>query len=158
MACSEEFCRYLSKHLGQYKFQMDLANDLTSRGIKMDWSDMEDDETKPVHVRRQDCVPCGCNACFFCKRGLTHGVDHKKKGKRRSRSVARLECPTERDKIRESPRHCALCHKNQRALNPTSTAAEIKKPCNNARLGCPTCEVPVCAECWNAFEHSTQWS
>jgi hypothetical protein len=31
--------KYLSKHLGRYKFQMDLANELISRGIGMDWSD-----------------------------------------------------------------------------------------------------------------------
>ena len=33
--------KYLNKHLGRYKFQMDLANDLISHGISMDWLDIE---------------------------------------------------------------------------------------------------------------------
>jgi hypothetical protein len=32
--------KYLSKHLGCYKFQIDLANELISWGIGMDWSDI----------------------------------------------------------------------------------------------------------------------
>jgi hypothetical protein len=32
--------KYLSKHLGCNKFQMDLANKAISRGIGMDWSDV----------------------------------------------------------------------------------------------------------------------
>ena len=32
--------KYLNKHLGRYKYQMDLANDLISHGISMDWLDI----------------------------------------------------------------------------------------------------------------------
>jgi hypothetical protein len=60
--------KYLSKHLGCYKFQIDLANDLISQGISMDWSDIEDNNNKPIYMRRQDYVPCGCMNCFFCKK------------------------------------------------------------------------------------------
>ena len=119
--------KYLSKHLGRCKFQMDLANDLISCGIDMDWLDVDDDETKPVYVRGQDYVPCGCNECFFCKKGLTHGIDHKKKGKRRSRSFVRPECPTKRAKVGETAGRCTLCYNNQRALNPTLTRSSIDK-------------------------------
>jgi hypothetical protein len=45
---------YLSKHLGCYKFQMDLVNKLISRGIGMDWSDVGDSDKKPVYMRKQD--------------------------------------------------------------------------------------------------------
>ena len=58
--------KYLSKHLGCYKFQMDLANDLISRGIGMDWSDVEDSNARPDYVRKHDWVPCACTTCFFC--------------------------------------------------------------------------------------------
>ena len=147
--------KYLNKHLGRYKFQMDLANDLISRGISMDWLDIEDNDTRPVYVRSQDYVPCGCKECFFCKKGLTHGVDHKKKGKRRSRSSVRPECPTERANVGQSGGRCTVCYKNQRALNPMSTYKSIEKLCKKTRLGCTTCNVRVCAECWNIFEHTT---
>jgi hypothetical protein len=26
----------------------------------MDWSDVEDNSTKPIYIRKQDWVPCGC--------------------------------------------------------------------------------------------------
>jgi hypothetical protein len=84
--------KYLSKQLGRYKFQMDLANDLISGGIGMDWLDVEDSDKKPVYMRKQDDAPCACKHCFFCNNGCTHGLDHKKKGIQRSRSE-RVECP-----------------------------------------------------------------
>jgi hypothetical protein len=145
--------KYLSKHLGRYKFQMDLANDLISRGISMDWLDVEDINMRPVYVRSQDYVPCGCMNCFFCKKGLTHGIEHKKKGKRRRRSV-RPECPTERSKVTENNRRCTLCYKNQRALDPEAPHGIIDRPCKKTRLGFTACDSNVCAGCWNDFEHS----
>ncbi len=57
---SHPWQKYLSKHLGYYKFQMDLAIDLISWGITMDWSDIEDIDNKPVYMRKQDYVPCAC--------------------------------------------------------------------------------------------------
>jgi hypothetical protein len=42
--------KYLSKHLGYYKFQMDLANDLISWGISMDWSDVDNINTRPIYI------------------------------------------------------------------------------------------------------------
>jgi hypothetical protein len=63
------------------KFQMDFATELISRGIEMDWSDVKDNNTKPIYVQKQDWVPCSCMNCFFCKNSLTSGIDHKKKGK-----------------------------------------------------------------------------
>jgi hypothetical protein len=91
VACDKDhhpWHKYLSKHLGRYKFQMDSANELISRGFGMDWSDVGDSDKKPVlYMRKEDyMLPCACKACFFCKNGLTtHGVeDHKKKGKCRS--------------------------------------------------------------------------
>jgi hypothetical protein len=92
--------KYLSKHLGRYKFQMDLAIHLISRGIIMDWSDIEDINKKPVYMRKQDYVPCACMVCFFCTNRLTHGIDHKKKGKHRSR-LHQADCPTKRAKVTE---------------------------------------------------------
>jgi hypothetical protein len=55
---SHPWHKYLSKHLGRYKFQVDLAIDLISWGITMDWSGIEDINNKPVYMRKQDYVPC----------------------------------------------------------------------------------------------------
>ena len=145
--------KYLSKHLGRYKFRMDLANDLISPGIGMDWSDVEDSNARPDYVRKQDWVPCACTTCFFCKKGLTHGIDHKKKGKRRSRSGL-LECPAKRANVTDKPQRCTLCIKNQRALNATANYAELERLCRETRLGCTTCEANVCAPCWKVFDHT----
>jgi hypothetical protein len=45
----------------------------------MDWSDVDNINMRPIDIRKQDYVPCSCKKCFFCKRELTHGVNHKKK-------------------------------------------------------------------------------
>jgi hypothetical protein len=149
---SHPWHKYLSKHLGRYKFQMDLAIDLISWGITMDWSDIEDINNKPVYMRKQDYVPCTCKVCFFCTNRLTHEIDHKKKGKRRSQSH-RADCPIKRAKVTEDNRRCTLCYKNQRALNPTLATSEIRKLCKTSRLGCTMCEANVCAGCWKDFGH-----
>ena len=47
---SHPWHKYLSKHLGYYKFQMDLANDLISWGISMDWSDVDNINTRPIYI------------------------------------------------------------------------------------------------------------
>jgi hypothetical protein len=52
--------KYLNKHLGRYNFQTDLANDLISWGISMDWLDDKDKSTKLAYLWKQDYVPCGC--------------------------------------------------------------------------------------------------
>jgi hypothetical protein len=77
---------HLSNHLGQCKFQMDPANDLMSCRSSMDWSDVQDNERRPLCVQSQDHMPRCCKKCFFCTKGFTHGLDHKKKGERRSQS------------------------------------------------------------------------
>jgi hypothetical protein len=111
-----------SKHLGCYHLHMDLANDLISWGISMNWSDVVDDSRKPVYVRKQDYVPCGCMHCFFCKKALAHGVDHKKRGKHSLQST-RPECPIKREEVTLSPRYwwwsCTLCNINLQALTPS---------------------------------------
>ena len=147
--------KYCSKHLGRYKFQMDLANELISQGIGMDWSDVEDTNKKPIYMRRQDYVPCACKHCFFCKNGLTHGVGHQKKGKRRSRSDWR-ECPSKRAEVSKTTQRCVVCVKRLQVLNPTLTYREIEKLSKQTRLGCTTCDAHVCAGCWNVFEHA-EW-
>jgi hypothetical protein len=143
--------KYLSKHLGRYKFQMDLANELISRGIGMDWTDIGDKSKKPVYMRKQDYIPCTCKACFFCKNGFTHGIDHQNKG-RRSRSEP-TEHPIKRGRVTDSNRRCQVCCKNQRTLNPTLATSAWQKLCKKTILGCTTCKVNVCAGCWNGYEH-----
>jgi hypothetical protein len=157
VSCDDEahpWHKYRSKHLGRYKFQMDLATDLISKGIEMDWSDIEDNKTKPVYVRKQDWVPCGCMRCFFCKKGLTSGVDHKKKGKQRRSRSGLSECPAERAKVTNTTRRCLVCYKNQRVLNPTADKTTLDRLCRRSRLGCTTCKVNVCSGCWKEFEHA----
>jgi hypothetical protein len=99
-------------------------------------------------------VPCGCEECFFCKNGLTHGVDHEKKGKKRRSRSARPECDIKRGPVSKTPRRCLVCYKNQRALNPTLDYRVIEKQCKQSRLGCTTCEIIVCAGCWMDFDHT----
>ena len=54
----------------------------------MEWTDINDNSTRPKWMRQQALLPCRCkNKCVFCKLGLT-GKDGPPK-KRRSRSAPR---------------------------------------------------------------------
>jgi hypothetical protein len=71
---SHPWHKYLGKHPGRFKFQMDLAVlELISQGITMDWSDIEDINNKPGYIREEDYLPCACKVCFFCTNGLRMG-------------------------------------------------------------------------------------
>jgi hypothetical protein len=63
--------KYCSTHLGCYNFRMDLANNLISRGISMDWSDVEDDIVKPVRLGNKImCWHVAVCTVSFAKRDL----------------------------------------------------------------------------------------
>ena len=87
-----EWVKYKSKHEGKRKFQVDLALSVLEHGIKLDWKEPYNNEDKPQWIRQQPFLPCACKQCFFCKNGMTTGIDHtptSKKEKKRSKSLYR---------------------------------------------------------------------
>lgn len=59
-------------------WQMDLAQFLVAQGIQEDWNGTASSD-KPKWMRKMNVLPCSCKTCYFCVRGLTHGVAHKEK-------------------------------------------------------------------------------
>ena len=68
---------YLDKNGGRRKFQIDLGIALLNYGIGLDWDDTKV-SPKPRWTRQSEFVPCDCEKCFFCLKGLTTGIAHKK--------------------------------------------------------------------------------
>ena len=65
---------FTSHNGGRKKFQIYLGMALLNHAISMDW-DTED--SRPRWMRQTDFVPCNCEMCFFCLRGLTNGIEPK---------------------------------------------------------------------------------
>jgi len=89
----DELNKFKNKNDGRRKFQIDLALSVIEYGIKLEWKEPYKKEDKPKWMRKQDYIPCGCKKCFFCKNGMTNGIDHipkskkEKKGKEMKRYV-----------------------------------------------------------------------
>ena len=75
---SHPWHKYLSKHSGLYKIQIDLAIELISRGITMDWSYIvEDINNKPNYMRKQDDAPA--RSVSFAQMDLRMGSTTRRK-------------------------------------------------------------------------------
>ena len=104
---------YLDKNGGRRKFQIDLGIALLNYGIGLDWDGIKV-SLKPHWMRQLEFVPCDCEKCFFCLKGLTTGIAHKKNervkieytcGSRRHTK----KCTTERVKLKNYSDYCRMC-------------------------------------------------
>ena len=152
--------KYKNKNTGRFRFQMDLGMALINYGLEKDWPEPHSEKTKPKYVRKQNYIPCGCQKCFFCIKGKTHGIDHLRKGKKRATSFRlKQDCVKERICIGK-PQYCSVCYQREKTINPNITSTIARKKCKQTRLGCPGCNegkgVFVCQDCWPAYEHTSK--
>jgi hypothetical protein len=152
---------YSNKNGGRKKFQIDLGMALLNYAIEMDW----DDENRPRWMRQSEFVPCDCKCCFFCLKGMTGGVEHKRKkarqvtveyacGSRRRTN----KCTTERVLLKKKngedmkwKTYCKMCLRNQ-PKDDGYTAKERQKRCNQSKWGCAHCQEPICEVCWPNYD------
>jgi Transposase IS4 len=145
---------YCSKNGGREKFQKDLAQKVIEYGIRLDWTDVTDENAKPAYMRNMAYVPCDCKTCFFCIEGLTHGVDHRSRGHQATIEVG--TCPNNRTIIANSPGRCRLCYQQLRLEHPDWTVERAKSKCHKTRMGCCKCQVIICETCWPSFGHDLE--
>ena len=72
----KEWNRYRDKNFGRHDFQIDLGLALVNYAITLEWVG-EDERTG--WMRKNSCVPCDCDKCYFCINGYTTGVANKQK-------------------------------------------------------------------------------
>ena len=135
-----EWRKYLSKHDGRRRFQVDLALSLMEYAIRLEWD-------KPF---KMNYIPCECKVCFFCKVGMTSGITHKpSKGEPKVKHVIR--CSGERGKMKQG--YCKPCYRKQHQSYSTESAGASKKHCKYPSCGCITCKEHVCNDCWDGYNH-----
>ena len=100
-------------------------------------------------MRQKDFLPCNCKKCYFCKNGHIKGEEyimHYKCGKR----IRQERCTDTRVTIANNSSYCRPCYKKQ---PNTKSSAEKKFGCSKSRMGCGSCKEPVCAACWETYDH-----
>jgi hypothetical protein len=140
--------------MASYQFQMDLTLEILEYAIKLDWENIEDEKTKPQWMRKMNRIPCSCGKCFFCKNGLTHGIDHRVGRMTPSTETAR--CPAHPKHMSEHPTYCRVCYQDLRTQHPEWSANQIKSKCHQTQDGCIVCRVHVCKWCWDDYEHDLE--
>ena len=134
---------YLKKG-GRYRFQIDLGMALINYALENEWEDIK--EPHPNWIRQRGFIPCDCKQCFFCKKGLTTGISHKRKTKtvfvesNKKRHVVTGHTDV-RVKLRKRKcSYCRMCYCNQKgavgADGKKLTTEEKKKNCNWSCMGC----------------------
>ena len=155
----DDWKQYTDKNDGTRNFHIDLGLLLMEFGIKYDWDDLNDLSKKPDWMRKKNFVPCNCRFCFFCKNGYTNGIFHDRSqilmtspssGKKRKKNVV---CTRDRFVLADffpNSRYCAQCYIAQ--PNHLGTQ-EKKKNCRQSYKGCPSCNEPLCEECWKVYDN-----
>jgi hypothetical protein len=72
----EWWALYMKKD-GCFTFQIDLAQSLINYAIENEWEDL--DGSCPNWMQQAKFIPCDCNNCFFCLKGLTNGIAENKR-------------------------------------------------------------------------------
>jgi hypothetical protein len=148
----DQWKKYLDKHGGRKKFQIDLALQLMDHAIRLDWNgDISDHTGRPRWMRQTPFLPCSCQMCFFCKNGWTGGIYHSPQRKKAGRKKMAPVCNGKYEKM-PYQRYCGPCYRRYRELHPNKTTREAKRNVPCPVYGCVTCE-NVCKQCWPTYEH-----
>ena len=58
--------KYMERGIHRYEFQIDLGIELIIKVLEMDWGNPHEEvNQKPVYIRKQHYIPCGCKKCFL---------------------------------------------------------------------------------------------
>jgi hypothetical protein len=155
----KEWRKYHKKN-GRFDFQIDLGLQLIDMGIRRDWSNISNASNKPKWMRQKPPIPCDCNKCFFCRTGKTSPATQ-------SRSPTPTPSPTFQpptpectrgywplspgQKTRKNP--CVMCLRARKLSHPGETAKERAQKCKKSSKGCRRCQVEICPECWETYDH-----
>ena len=103
-------------------------------------------------------VSCNCRFCFFCKNGYTNGTFH-------DRSQILMTSPTSGKKRKKMLRVLKIDSSLQTfflalviALSVTMRSQIIwehkRKNCHQTYKSCPSCNEPICEECWKVYDNN----
>jgi hypothetical protein len=156
--------RYSQKNGGRKRFQVDLGIALLNYGIELEW----DDENRPRWMRQSEFVPCDCKSCFFCLKGMTCGVEHRRKkgrqvtiqyacGSRRRTN----KCTTDRVLLKlkngEDMKYADFCEMCMRQQAGSDLSFNVKKTmCRKSKFGCAQCQERICNVCWPNYDRHQQ--
>jgi hypothetical protein len=113
----EWWALYMKKD-GCFTFQIDLAQALINYAIENEWEDV--DGLCPNWMRQTDFIPCDCKNCFFCLKGLTTVIAHKKQKKtcttfvqRDNMRTVQKGCTDKLVGLMRGKSWCRMCYRNQ---------------------------------------------
>ena len=151
----EWWALYLKKR-GRYRFQIDLGQALINYALQNEWEDI--DGPRPNWIRQREFIPCDCNNCFFCLKGLTSGIAHKKPKKtittfvqHDNTRIMTKDCTIKRVNLGRGSQYCRMCYRKQckgTEDERARSAKEKESACYFSRTGCPSCDEPICKLCW----------
>lgn len=162
---AEWWANYCGKD-GRYEFQIDLGLALIHRALQEAWP--HPNHPRPDWMRQAAFLPCDCGQCYFCRMHLTSGIAHRQNRPVRTYfhqhdNTRRVTngCTDVRVDLGRGSRYCRQCYMQQPEFNDAGqrmTAAMKKAACTNSRLGCPSCDEPICQECWDDgyWRHNNQ--
>ena len=152
-----EWSEYALTHNGRVNIQIDLAIALMHYAIDREW---DGEGERPGWMRQKDFLPCDCRKCYFCLKGHTTGIAHKKKTRvkvfssRTGLSTWTDKCTDVAVNLGRGGAICRMCmRKNKGTLNKDGTKLSCVQrrrlpSTGTSRMGCPQCDETICQDCW----------
>jgi len=115
VGCSD-WNKYCKANNSRHDFQIDLGIALLNRVIELEWDG--ESNARPEWMCQGELVPCKCKKCFFCVKGLTFGIEHKRKKQKISikyvnKTVAMEECTDRLPFDFLNGRYCKMYYRKQ---------------------------------------------
>jgi hypothetical protein len=65
-------------------------------------------------------------------------------------------CSDVRVSIRKDTDYCRMCYRNHPGVDGDGNQMDYnakKRTCKQSKMGCPSCEEPICKKCWGNYDH-----
>ena len=113
-------------------------------------------------------MPCDCKSCFFCLKGMTRGVEHKRKrgrqvtiqytcGSRRHANKFTTDRVFLKKKDDTDMKYADYCRMCMRQLEGIDLSFKVKKTkCHDSKFGCAQCQELISTVCWPNYNRHQQ--
>jgi hypothetical protein len=57
---------------------------------------------------------------------------------------------------RKDTDYCRVCYRNHPGVDGDGNQMDYnpkKRACKQSKMGCPSCEEPICKKCWGNYDH-----
>ncbi len=131
--CSDdvlEWKKYCNGNRGCEALQICLGLELINFAIEQEWKDTNN--ARPKWMQQGKLMPCNCQECFFCLKGLANGLHHKATKNiiihhSEKSTTKTTKCTDQAVRIWDRDYDCKMCYRKYAGTDMTSKEKKSKQ-------------------------------